>query len=394
MAPRDRVESRVAPSVALFFPVGALEVTPVVKQLARGLAESGFAVDLFTVRNRCQLPPEAPHPGVRMNIHPHELTTLREPVPRTTLRFCGWVLPICMAKRYSIYVAAGVRGLVVAAALSSLTRVPFIYHCLELYPAGELHSLASRLYKQMERWANRRAACTLIQDDLRARILSEDNGVPAETLLQFPVSAFGPARRVPNDSLRAMFNIAPEDKVILCAGAIRSAFVPSEELIAAAQHWPPAWRLVLHSNIRLQPHEREELRALDKASRVLFSDDPLPYGQLGRLIAGADVGLALYRRSDGNIYNLGLSSGKLAEYARAGLPLVVSDFPGIRERVERSRCGVNVANMIEVAPALAKIFADYDTFSRNSCQFFERELALENFMPAVAARVASLTASR
>lgn len=382
------------PSVALFFPVGALEVTPIVKHLARGLAESGFAVDLFTFRNRCQLAPEAPHPAVRMHLHPHELTTLREPVPRTTLRFFTWALPICMAKRYSVYVAAGIRGLMVAAVLSRVTGVPVVYHCLELYPSRELHSLTGKIYKQMERWANRRAACTLIQDDLRARMLSEDNGVPADTLLRFPVSSFGPAQRVPNDSLRARFNIAPEDKVILCAGAIHSAFVPSEELIAAAQSWPLSWRLVLHSNVRLQTWEREKLRSLDKASRVLFSDDPIPYDRLPQFVAGADVGLALYRRCDDNIYNLGLSSGKLAEYARAGLPIVVSDFPGIRERVERYRCGVNVAGMDEVGKGLASIFSDYETYSRNSREFFERELALENFMPAVSAKVASLAAAR
>jgi glycosyltransferase involved in cell wall biosynthesis len=111
------------------------------------------------------------------------------------------------------------------------------------------------------------------------------------------------------------------------------------------------------------------------------------HAELGKLIASADVGLALYRHSDDNMYFLGLSSGKLAEYLRAGVPVVVSDFPGMRELVQRTRCGLVVTSMDALRAAIAAILDDQEGYSERSRMCFDRELAVENFAPDLAAKI-------
>ena len=79
-----------------------------------------------------------------------------------------------------------------------------------------------------------------------------------------------------------------------------------------------------------------------------FSLKPVPRQDYDPLIDGADVGLAFYVSVPGssftgsNVQTIGLSSGKLAYYLRAGLPVIVNRAASIAEQVEASGCGPGV----------------------------------------------------
>jgi glycosyltransferase involved in cell wall biosynthesis len=379
------------PRVALLFPSGHLEQHPTVKALAHCLAEQGFAVEVFTLRNLASPPPQFEHPGVQLRVHPRVQKRFREPAAGLLPFFAPWALACLRKTGCDILIGAGLRGLFAATFISFFVRAPVVYHCLELYPSRELRSLPWRVAKTLERWANRRAALTLIQDQLRAGLIIEDNGIAPQTILHFPCAPHGGPLRQPSDWLRRKFSLGPDKRIILYAGNLFAGYAPTLDLLRAAQHWPADWVLVLHANYSTGEERRlVQFRQADATGRVLFSLAPVPHDELSRLVASADVGLALYKGSDANVLNLGLSSGKLAEYLRAGLPVVVSDNPGLRDLVEEHRCGRWVKRADELREALQEIFSDYAGYRERSFETFNTVLALDNYAPQLAAVLRAL----
>jgi glycosyltransferase involved in cell wall biosynthesis len=165
----------------------------------------------------------------------------------------------------------------------------------------------------------------------------------------------------------------------------------SLEIVKAAQDWPEGWVLVLHGNSTPStPQEQRflhRLREADRKRRTVFSLDPLPHKEFEELVASADIGLVLYKKTSENMYQLGLSSGKLAQYLKCGLPVVVSDFPSLRSIVDGYRCGICVQNLEEMKRVIEEIFADYKEYSNRSIQCFNDLFSLDNYSPSILAIV-------
>lgn len=379
----------------MLFPSGRMETTATTKHLVTVLARAGYNVDVFTARNAFVPPPVFHEPGVTLFVHPHEQRRAREFVPTITLSFLFWFLPFFFRRRYAMLLAAGIRGLYVASFLHLFTGIPYIYHCLELYPSWDRTSLSWKLYKLLERHGSRNAALCVVQDELRGKILVQDNGVDPDSLAYFPVSTFGPGKVRRSDYLRKKYGIPDHKRIVLCAGAIFVGFVPGLEIVKEAQRWPEDVVLVMHSNGASDPAVSvDEFKSADKAKRVIFSLEPVAYELLPELIASADIGLAVYSRYDDNIVNMGLSSGKLAEYAALGVPFIVNDFPGIGERVNESRPGVAIDSIDELSIAVQHILSDYDGYCARAVEFFDRELAAERYAPQIVSRVNQLLNKR
>ena len=67
---------------------------------------------------------------------------------------------------------------------------------------------------------------------------------------------------------------------------------------------------------------------------------PVSYDEVLRLTPGADVGHALYEPVHINNVYITTASNKIMEYMAAGLPILVSDRPGLRVFVETHGCGL------------------------------------------------------
>lgn len=313
--------------------------------------------------------------------------------------FTPWAVQQCRDKRYNciIGVAQEPLGLAAATFASRLLGVPLVYYSIELYLLDDIRSRFLRLYiarlkKALERLCNRRASFTIIPSDERARLLAVANGISLSQIIVVPNSSLGRAVRQRSDYLREKFQIPKDRKIILHAGELATSWSMDLELIEATRAWPEDWVLIFHTrSVKDRDAYSHLFSAAADNSRIFFSLQPVPYEQLDALVGSADIGIALYRNIGQKVFQMGLSSGKLAQYLKCGLPVVTTDFPSLRRIVEDYRCGICVSDPQEVGQAVSRILAHYDTYSANSVACYNELFALEKHFDKVLERLAQIS---
>jgi glycosyltransferase involved in cell wall biosynthesis len=81
---------------------------------------------------------------------------------------------------------------------------------------------------------------------------------------------------------------------------------------------------------------------------------PVIYDEVKHFTPGASIGHGLYKPVHINHTYISTASNKIMEYMAAGLPLLVSDRPGLRQMIETYHCGM-VADETDPASIAAAI---------------------------------------
>lgn len=237
------------------------------------------------------------------------------------------------APRADVVIAADKAGLL---ATRLAGRVPRVYFSLEATPREEESSMAGRWLNTLERrhvaqhrpWviAQSPARAALIQPDLARQVL-------------VPVTSDGEALP-PSDWLRQRHGIAPHQRVLLIAGGL-GADQCTTEIVRAAADWDERLVLVLHSASGRYPPELLALvQSPDLQARVKLSADRFTIDEAERQVyAGADLGIVYYRDLGFNYRHTAYSSGKLAAFLRAGVPVIVPPFDEFRQAVREHGFG-------------------------------------------------------
>lgn len=287
---------------------------------------------------------------------------------------------------HACIIAVDPSGLVLANFLNMPIGVPIVYYSLELLLSHELITDEDRILKEQERRLVGKVAFVVSPDAERAEILSRDSGVPLEKIVCVPNSPLGSAERKRSNYLRERFNIPSDATIILHAGSL-SVWSCVPELIKSTQDWPDDWVLVCHVRndwYKLNQDYIHALHCLAKPGRVIFSFDPLPRKEYPMLVQSADIGVAFYNVQDGstltkdNIRHIGLSSGKLAYYLQAGLPVLVNDNPSLSRLVKTHECGEVSENPASTAESIRGIIRNYGRYSSNSIELFNGKLEYES----------------
>lgn len=256
-----------------------------------------------------------------------------------------------------------------------LPEVPLLYYSLELYTINysvnpDPKFLASKAEEQKYLPA---VSAVIIQDQERVEVLFRDNRITDSRppVLFVPVSVWGPPTGTKGTYLRDTYNIPDSQKIILLFGQIWSDRF-ADHLVAAAQHFPAEWRLVLHSGGGGHTHEVfwDCLRKLDYNGRLVLSTANIPHDQIPTLISSAEIGVALYRREIENEFYTGSASEKMAFYLQSGLPVVVFNYPSFKRIIDQYHCGICIEWFNELKTAIERIFADYQRLSANAVRCF------------------------
>jgi glycosyltransferase involved in cell wall biosynthesis len=285
-------------------------------------------------------------------------------------------------------------GLILA---ESIARgAPLGYYSLELLLSYEVTTSAERELKSQERELSRRAEFTILQDQHRAQLLAEDNQLSPDRVLLVPNAPTGPARRRPARYWHERFDLSADARVVVHSGSLGD-WTGIEAIVESAADWPDPWVLVIHTRYDAESSSYvDNLRKRAHTKRIRFSLKPVSRQEYDPLIDGADVGIAFYVPKAGsaftqkNVETIGLSSGKLAYYLRAGLPVIVNRSSSVAELVESARVGTSVASAADIGQALLRISNEYDSFSANAIEFFDAKLDFRSAFDAVVRRIGAL----
>jgi glycosyltransferase involved in cell wall biosynthesis len=404
-----------------------IDTVPSLVGAAEAFAEQGYDVDVFAYTHAGQPAPEFSSTRVRLRslgvegLADHSSVGLRSLVKRASWLPTGARAPLLRGYRavgaslaHGSRIVARARSAVVversepfrcvigvdpdglALAQTLAHGAPLGYYSLELLLSYELTTAAEQQLKAEERTLSRQAAFVIVQDEARGRLLAEDNAIPWERVALVPNAPPGPARRRPSRYWHARFDLPANARVVIHSGSLGD-WTGIEAIVESAADWPEPWVLVIHTRYEAESSAYvDDLRKRADPRRVWFSLKPVPRQDYDPLIDGADVGLAFYVPTSGssftqtNVQTIGLSSGKLAYYLRAGLPVVVNRAASIADTVELSGCGVAVEDAGEIGPALDGIAAGYDTFSGRACDLFAEHLDFQRAFGEVIRRVDAL----
>jgi glycosyltransferase involved in cell wall biosynthesis len=415
--------------IGIVYPSANVDTVPTLIGAAEAFAESGYDVDLFAYTRAGRLPAQFGSPRVHVRslgvegLADHASVGLRSLVKRA--RWLPNAARAPLARGYQVLGASLAHGSRLAArartavaepaepyacvigvdpaglALAhSLGRgAPVGYLSLELLLSYELTTSAEQELKAQERELSRQAAFVIVQDEARGRLLAEDNGIPWDQLILVPNAPPGPPRRRPSRYWHSRLALPPDARVIIHSGSLGD-WTGIDAIVDSASDWPAPWVLVIHTRYDAESSAYvDDLRKRADPRRVWLSLKPVPRHEYDPLIDGADIGLAFYVPTSGssftqrNVQTIGLSSGKLAYYLRAGLPVIVNRAASIADTIETSGCGVAVEGSQEIGYACGQIANDYEAFSSNACTFFTERLDFRRAFDEVIRRVDKLRGS-
>lgn len=374
--------------VAVLAPMATVDCQPGILHAVEAFAAAGYAVDVFIIRNRKYSEPYFESPRVIVRALPLMFGRKREPRWLVTLLFALW-LPWVARDRYAAVFAGGVRGLIAAWFLSLFRDCRIVNLQLELYIGNKLTTRAARLFKWIERRAIRSAWLSLIHDERRAEMLAVDAGISRFRIEILPNAPRGHGRIETSSFLHERFDLPPRTRLIVAPGSIGPAF-ESEGIVRAAQLLPDSWRCVVHSAQSRDPDDPyiRLLHSRNTGKRVLFSLEPVPFPQVADVVASASIGLALYGSVGGpNTTEVGLASGKLCHFLQLGVPVIVSNYPMLREFVLRHRVGLPLKDLADLPALVAEIENDYLGYRRRAADCFTQVLSFDIHFRRVIERI-------
>jgi glycosyltransferase involved in cell wall biosynthesis len=252
------------------------------------------------------------------------------------------------------------------AAVAGRLRIPFVYDAHDLWlgrprrgRTRTYFALAQAFYALLEWRLVPLAAAWLTVTIPIARHLERRYRIgPVQVVANYPeLSGLEDAAERPLD-LRALpggSRIPPGPIVLYLGGLMAGRGL--ESLVTAVSTMPANAQLVLLGQGALGPALRELAEAGGLGSRVHILP-PVAPDQVVSAAAGASIGVSPYVASSlNNRYSL---PNKLFQYMAAGIPVVASDFPQVREVIERSGAGrcVDTSDPAAIGAAVSAILND------------------------------------
>ncbi|MBE0418392.1 MAG: glycosyltransferase family 4 protein, partial [Coriobacteriia bacterium] len=248
--------------------------------------------------------------------------------------------------------------------VADATRARLVYDAHELFPDmiaghGRNSLFVQRYWRRVERRLVARSSAVITVSDSLAHVLRERYGVDPAVLRN--VSSPEPLRRT--DRLRRELGIRPGVPIVLYQGGLIGgrALV---RLVRAMSSVPGAV-LVFQGAGPEEAAIRREIASRGLAEQVMLTGWVHP-SELHEYACSADVGVVIYENTSLNNYNA--SPNKLYGYLMAGLPMVASDFPGLREVVVGESVGTvfDPTDEESIAAAIRRLLEDPEALARMS----------------------------
>jgi len=337
------------------------------KKQVSSLARHGHSVEIIGIHDPGLPYAEVGTPGIlmrRISVWSRRLPKSRFLFPLKFAEYALRLLIRAVESKADAYQCSAMELLLIGWIVSGLNRARLVYDCREIVTEAMVYQWLPRQVRHMmrvyEQAFARRAYAVLNVDPQRADILADWFNLQDQVIVgNYP--ELRPASR--NGTIRRRANIGDDTPIILYQGILRMDRGISEVM--------QALRLVRQAHFVAMGYgpDRErfsrEAESLGISHRVSFLD-PVDPSELLEYAAGADIGvITLHNTCVNNYY---AAPGKLYDYLMAGLPVIVSDFPGLKAVVEQGRCGaaVDPRDPQAIASAIETIISDKGTWTRMS----------------------------
>ena len=235
----------------------------------------------------------------------------------------------------------------------------FYYYNLEIYVCPKKDGLfldainkACFLQNKMkEKVFIKGCKALVIQDPLRKNILKK-HGISHSKTFLIPNSYYCNKERYPVEHVGGLIYTGGLDKCLL--ESFMENLRQVKDIKITLSGWKSKWLLDNYIN-KLKEYPNIELYM-----------HKLPVEKYTEFISAYDIAFIWYSgKSDDNVYNIGLSSGKFFKHLSIGQPVIVVDFPGIAEEVRKYELGVVIEDLTELKDAINEIQTNYEKYSGN-----------------------------
>jgi hypothetical protein len=217
------------------------------------------------------------------------------------------------------------------------------------------------------------------QDSMRAYLLSQENRIPVERIINFPVSDRYDAYQPTSNYLKSKLRIPHDKRIALYMGSIGN-WTLAENLLGVVDSWPDNWVLAVHPRYGADSLDECILKRIAGNKKVFLSQQVIRYTyELGEIVNSADIGLVLYDfntfspYTGKNILFMGLSSGKLSMYLKYGIPVLVFNSTNVADMVYKYQLGCIAQSMDDINPKYFEAL-DLNVLRENCRSFFKKHL--------------------
>lgn len=291
----------------------------------------------------------------------------------------------------SVFIGHDMHGFLIARLLSTRYRRPLIYHCHDFVENEASIALGGRLVKSFENRFAHTADCVIVPDAERAQVIAEALRLsrPPMIVANAPLARAEPSTQLHKSLTERGLSFS---QIVFRQGRIGPGHA-IEATLRSLPAWQDAtWGLVIMglADDDYASHLRNLARQHGVGERFLILP-PVAYDAVASYTTGANIGHALYEPIHVNNRYIATASNKIMEYMAAGLPLLVSDQPGLRALVERFNCGLvaDETDPASIAAAVNTLLGDPQRarqMGANGASAFAEEFRYDKqFAPVLAA---------
>jgi glycosyltransferase involved in cell wall biosynthesis len=347
--------ARPKPRAAHFLLVPELLHSPPNRAIIEALLGCGYQVDVFA-------PGEGDDPspygsGVRTHRADYTLRWLSR-----HLADPGWW-------GYACFSGTSEDPLAVVGLLAALTGRPSFVLVDEI-KSGSYRGNSPERWKQLCRWAMRRARFSIVNDESRVALLRDYASLPREAqVLVYPGCFHQPPARdlAYRQALRQRWGLPQEALVIASSGALNLT-AGADWLVQALQELPDLHAVI--QPLAVSPLCLFLLGRLGLGERLYLQQERLSWQEAWRSAVGVDIGLAIYTNPAPQFQHMGTSSNRLCMFLAMGVPVIATRQPSFRF-LEDYDCGVLVEDYGDFRAAIATIGSRLEVMRANCRRCFE-----------------------
>lgn len=313
--------------------------------ILRALLAHGYDIDIF-----------APDGDLPQSLYPANVRRLAVEYRR------GW-LQRHMRRRlwrdYDLFLGTADLPMAFAGTIAKLAGRPSVTVCDEIYLGGYEGMATTFYWKKLSQWAMRRAAFTIITDEVRIPLQREYASLsPQHEFVLYPCAYPTPYSGRSRAVARQAFGIDDEDFVISSTGA----FTSNNACDWLVRLVSGDVRALIQTGGRPDP-VLDSL--LDRLSGLLYFPERVEWRESTEITVAADVAAALYLSPKPQFQAMGVSSQKLCTALWLGIPIIATRQDSFRF-IEQFRCGELVDCEADLPAAITRVRANRVEYAANA----------------------------